>query len=246
MEALRHTLFFDIETAPVVPSFSKLSPAMQEHWQRKMRGFRNSNPESPDSASLFDDRAGIFSEFAKVVCISFGSFHDGDGHWRFRVKSLIGDDEKTLLNQFCEVVTRFSQYHKTDLHLCGHNIREFDIPFLCRRMVIHRMSLPRCLQIQGKKPWEVQHIEDTLELWRFGDHKNFTSLGLLAEVLEVPSPKDDIDGSMVGAVYWQDHDLERIARYCMKDVVTTARVFLRLKDIRDIPVEPVFVTDSGS
>lgn len=241
MEQLRHVLFFDLETVPVAAHFSELSESMQAHWAKKAGGIRGGKGENADPAQLFSDRAGIYSEFAKIICISFGSFHQRGEQWRFRVKSLAGSDEKLLLNEFCAVLSRFAHFYQTELHLCGHNIREFDVPFLCRRMVMHDMSLPHCLQVQGKKPWDIRHIEYTMELWRFGDSKNFTSLALLADLLGIPSPKDDIDGSMVAGVYYQDGDLDRIARYCAKDVVTAARVYLRLKGIEDVTAEPEFV-----
>jgi DNA polymerase elongation subunit (family B) len=164
-----------------------------------------------------------------------------DNSWKLRLKTITNDDEKVLLNEFCELLTRFTSYHP-DLRFCGHNIKEFDIPFLCRRMVISGVGLPSCMQLSGKKPWEINHL-DTLELWRFGDYKHYTSLSLLAEVLGIPSPKDDLDGSMVGSVYWNEKDLPRIARYCMQDVLTSARVYLRLKGINDIVPEPVYLVD---
>jgi DNA polymerase elongation subunit (family B) len=144
-----------------------------------------------------------------------------------------------LLNNFISVVERFEKSQK-DLKFCGHNIKEFDLPFLCRRMVINEITLPKSLQIQNKKPWEITH-QDTLELWKFGDYKNYTSLALLAEILGIASPKDDIDGSKVGKVYWEDQDLERIGKYCMKDVLTSARVFLRLMDKKEIVFKTVYL-----
>ncbi|MEI8279982.1 MAG: ribonuclease H-like domain-containing protein, partial [Bacteroidota bacterium] len=150
-------------------------------------------------------------------------------------------DEKVLLKTYSEALTKQTE-RIPELKFCGHNIKEFDIPFLCRRMLINNMSLPESMQLGGKKPWEISHI-DTLELWRFGDYKHFTSLALLAELFGIPSPKDDIDGSQVASVYWKNNDLDRIAHYCMKDVLTTAKVFLHLKGIRDIEIEPLFVND---
>jgi predicted PolB exonuclease-like 3'-5' exonuclease len=240
MEHLRQILFIDIETVSGVPDFNLLSEGMKEQWTRKAK-FLKPVSEDTDPAMLFTDRAGIFSEFAKVVCIGIGCLVERDGEWKILLKSLEDDDEKVLLNKFCEAIGRFTK-SMSDLRFCGHNIKEFDIPFLCRRMVIHGMKLPECMQLNGKKPWEIPHI-DTLDLWRFGDHKNFTSLALLAEVLGIPSPKDDIDGSMVGEVYWTERNLPRIGRYCLQDVYTTARVFLRLKGITGIIPEAQYVTD---
>ena len=235
MEQLKGILFIDIETVPIAPDFSILSETMQAEWTRKSKFVKGSNDEIADPATLFGDRAGIFSEFAKVVCIGFGSLHEEGNILKMRLKSLVNDDEKILLKDFCEVLGRFSNQYK-DVRFCGHNIKEFDIPFLCRRMVINGLPLPSCMQVSGKKPWEVSHI-DTMEMWKFGDHKNFTSLSLLAAVLGIPSPKSDIDGSMVATVYWKDKDLPRIGKYCLQDVLTSAKVYLKLKGMNNT-VEP--------
>lgn len=232
MEHLRHILFIDIETVSVTPDFDTLPEGLQGEWIRKAKNLKSSTEINADASTLYNDKAGIFSEFAKVVCICFGSLQLQDNKWHLRLKSLTNNDEKVLLNDFCTSLSRFEQFFP-NFKFCGHNIREFDIPFLCRRMVINGMVLPQCMQLHGKKPWEVQVIEDTLELWRFGDYKNYTSLALLAEVLGIPSPKNDMDGSLVSDVYWKQKNLERIGKYCMQDVLTTARVYLRLKGIKD-------------
>ena len=241
MEQIKGILFIDIETVPIEPQFSLLSEPMQAEWARKSKFIKNSIDETPDPATLFSDRAGIFSEFAKVVCISFGSLQLHDNHLKMRLKSLINHDEKVLLKDFCEMIEKFTNHYK-EIRFCGHNIKEFDIPFLCRRMVINNIPLPPCMQVSGKKPWEMTHL-DTMEMWKFGDHKNFTSLSLLSAVLGIPSPKSDIDGSMVATVYWQDKDLPRIGRYCIQDVLTSAKVYLRLKGITNIEIEPVIIED---
>jgi 3'-5' exonuclease len=241
MEHLKGILFIDIETVPLLPDFSQLSDGMQAEWTKKSRFLKNVTEGVADPASLFSERAGIFSEFAKVVCIGFGSLYAQDSTWKMRLKSLVNDDERQLLTDFCEVITKFTKHYK-DLRFCGHNIKEFDIPFLCRRMVINKMGLPQCMQVAGKKPWEVTHL-DTMDMWRFGDHKNFTPLSLLAEVLGIPSPKNDIDGSMVASVYWKEKDLKRIGDYCTGDVLTSAQVFLKLSGIHDIEPEPMIVAD---
>lgn len=241
MEQLSHILFIDIETVPIVPDHAMLSEGMQAHWARKAKFLKSDIPENTDSSALFTEKAGIFSEFAKVVCIGFGSFVRQDDKWLMRLKTLTNDDEKALLQDFCDVLLRFTAYHP-ELRFCGHNIKEFDVPFLCRRMLINGLRLPDVMQLSGKKPWEINHL-DTLELWRFGDYKHFTSLALLAEVFGIPSPKDDIDGSMVGDVYWKERNLPRIAKYCTQDVLTTAKVYLKMKGITDIVPEPVYVND---
>ena len=239
MEYLKGILFVDIETVPTEPEFNLLSERMKAEWGRKAKFIKTGAEGNTEPAALFEERAGIFSEFAKVVCIGFGSLQEQEGEWKMRLKALTNDNEKVLLSDFCAVLSKFSKHFK-EIRFCGHNIKEFDIPFLCRRMVINGIPLPDCLRVSGKKPWEVTHL-DTLDMWKFGDHKNFTSLSLLAEVLGIPSPKSDLDGSMVAGVYWKDKDLARIGSYCLQDVLTSARVYLRLKEIHNIDLQPIFV-----
>ena len=238
MEQLKSILFIDIETVPIMPDHQHLSEAMQAEWARKAKFLKSPEGENPDAATLFNERAGIFSEFAKIVCIGIGSLVQQEDGCKMRLRALTNDNEKVLLTDFCEVINKFVGHHK-EIRFSGHNIKEFDMPFLCRRMIINDVPLPPCLQLSGKKPWEVAHL-DTLEMWRFGDHKNFTSLSLLACIFGIPSPKSDLDGSMVAGVYWKDKDLTRIGSYCLQDVVTSAKVYLRLKGI-NIAIEPVYV-----
>lgn len=228
---LQDILFLDIETVPGVKDYEELSKDMQWLWDRKSQRTRL---EDQSAADAWFERAGIFAEYGKIICISVGFMHRSDGDWHFRLRSFYGDDEKSLLRDFGHMLTtHFSSQYK---RLCGHNGKEFDFPYICRRMLINRVAIPPILQTQGKKPWEVQHI-DTLDLWKFGDYKNYTSLRLLAALFDIPTPKDDIDGSEVAGVYWNDNDLPRIVTYCEKDVVTTARIFLRMAgqddDIKD-------------
>jgi len=214
---LEKLLFLDIETVPMCAAYSDLSERFKPLWDKKASYLKREEDDTPDS--LFP-RAGIYAEFGKVVCISFGMLLDG----QFRIKSFSGDDEKQVLQDFANLLeTKFSN---RDFLLCAHNGKEFDFPYLSRRMLIHGIPLPEILDLAGKKPWEVQHI-DTMELWKFGDYKSFTSLELLAALFNIPTPKDDIDGSQVGQVYWVDHDLDRIVNYCQKDVLTIAQLFLR-------------------
>jgi DNA polymerase elongation subunit (family B) len=240
-EQLKSILFIDIETVPAVPSFELLSEPMQALWQKKTRTMRYESPEEADPAKVFAEKGGIFSEFSRIVCIGIGSIILHENEWKLRLKSICHSDEKVLLNNFSDILARFTGRY-TDIRFCGHNIKEFDLPFICRRMIINQVPLPASLQLSNKKPWENHHI-DTLDLWKFGDYKHFTSLALLAEVLGIPSPKNDIDGSMVSEVFWQQQDTERIARYCLQDVLTTAKVFLRLSNIFHIQPEPVFPND---
>ena len=213
---LEDILFLDIETAPVVYNYSGLTDAARKLWDTK---FKNQQAESPEAQYK---KAGIYAEFAKIICISVGAFN----HKVFRIKSFYSDDEKEILNNFSELLNK--HYHKKEHLLCAHNGKEFDFPFIARRMLINGLKLPKLLDIAGKKPWEVSHL-DTMELWKFGDYKNYTSLNLLASVFGIPTPKDDIDGSDVGRVYWEEKNLERIVTYCQKDVLTVAQLLLRFK-----------------
>lgn len=225
---LKEILFIDIETVSEVAHLSELSTEKQALWGKKSRKFTQTAEDLNEHyASMYEDKAGIFAEFAKVICITVGYLKKKKGEeYRLRVKTFGGHDERQVLESFCDLLDRHFD-DPAQYFLCGHNIKEFDVPFLCRRMVIHGLSLPRLLNIAGKKPWQVPHLLDTMDLWRFGDYKNYTSLALLAATLGVPSPKDDIDGSQVGAVYWKEDDLDRIIRYCEKDMVTVVQVAMR-------------------
>ena len=231
-------LFLDIETVPGSESFESLDPAFQTLWDKKSKQFK-----SPDqNASELYEKAGIYSEFGKIICISVGLIRKKDSGL-IRLKSFFGNDEKALLTEFSELVSKFCHAHDEAV-LCAHNGREFDFPYIARRMIINGMIIPEILDNAGKKPWDVKLL-DTMELWKFGDYKNYTSLNLLTAVLGIPSPKDDIDGSMVAGIYYVENDLERIVRYCEKDVVAIIRVLLRFMNkpgIGDDRVESVTFT----
>ena len=219
---LEHILFLDIETVPQEKNFDQLDNTKQELWEQKSQYQRKEEV----TAEEFYERAGIWAEFGKIICISVGYFkHKGDIR-TFRVTTFHGDEPK-LLKEFKTLLN--GHFSATKHLLCGHNAKEFDFPYIARRMIIHGIELPYKLNLFGKKPWEVPHL-DTMELWKFGDYKHFTSLKLLANILGIPSPKGDIDGSMVRQVYYDDNDLDRIITYCELDVVTTAQVFLRMRN----------------
>lgn len=229
---LNKILFLDIETVPEHENFEELSETRQELFEKKTRFQRNDEIETSE---FYKDRAGVLSEFSKVVCISAGFITTSkEGDHLFRVKSFYGHDEKKILKDFKELLN--SSFNSYDTYLCAHNGKEFDYPFIARRMIINRIKLPESLDIAGKKPWEVRHL-DTMELWKFGDYKHYTSIKLLTEVLDIPSPKDDIDGSEVANVYYKEKDLERIAIYCEKDTFTVAQIYLRLKGMDIMPQE---------
>lgn len=227
---IANVLFLDVETVSGHKSFDDLEPHMQELWSYKAPHSLRRSGEALSEQEISDaytEKAGIYAEFGKIVCISVGIVvRDKDQNLSVRLKSFAADDEKKVLGDFAELLNQYYQ-DPARQYICGHNIKEFDIPYICRRMVIHQVAHPAMLQLHGKKPWETKHLLDTLELWKFGDFKNYTSLKLLAGVLGFPSPKDDIDGSEVGRVYWEEEDLERIAVYCEKDVLATIQLLLK-------------------
>lgn len=225
MTAIDQLLIIDIETVSRESHFDKLTPQWQNLWKGKIE---RQLPDGETAESFFPKRAAILAEFGKIICISAGFFKTEAGKLTFRVKSFAGHDEKTLLQEFLLSAAQFHTAKKTPA-FAGHNIREFDIPYICRRMVMQQISIPPFLDFQAMKPWET-NLVDTMQYWRFGDFKNYTSLNLLAACLGVESPKEDIDGSMVGAVYWQENNLERIVEYCRKDVVTVAQILLRYQN----------------
>lgn len=219
---VEHILFLDIETVPESEHFNELDDEKKELWDHKSKYQR----KEEFTAEEFYERAGIWAEFGKIICISVGYFNFKGDIRTFRTTSFHGEESK-LLKEFKNLmITHFS----SSKHLmCGHNAKEFDFPYIARRMIIHGIELPYKLNLFGKKPWEIPHL-DTMELWKFGDYKHFTSLKLLANILGIPSPKDDIDGSQVRQVYYEEKNLDRIITYCEKDVITTAQVFLRLRN----------------
>lgn len=218
---LNNILFLDIETVPEQEHYDQLDPDMRQLWEQKTQYQRKDEV----SGEAFYERAGIWAEFGKIITISVGYFVNKADIRNFRVTSFWGD-EKKILNDFSNLLN--SHFNGAQHLLCGHNAKEFDIPFIARRMIINGIALPSKLNLFGKKPWEVPHL-DTLELWKFGDYKHFTSLKLLTKVLGVPSPKDDIDGSEVARVFYEEKDIDRIITYCEKDVIAVAQIFLRLR-----------------
>ena len=221
---LSKILFLDIETVPIVYDFGELDERSAKLFSDKTRFEQERGGKTAEE--VYADKGGIFSEFGKVVCIGVGALKAGsDGH-ALRVTSFHGDDERDILQRFVDLLDKS---YNTDEHwLCGHNGKEFDFPWIARRCIVHRIKLPKLLDVGGLKPWELGFL-DTMNMWSFGDRKNFTSLALLTHILGIPTPKDDIGGADVARVYYEDKDVERIAKYCKKDVVATAQLYLRLR-----------------
>ncbi|MEQ6125096.1 3'-5' exonuclease [Pseudotenacibaculum sp. MALMAid0570] len=220
---VKDILFLDIETVPQNEKWEELSQNHQELFTKKTAYQRKDDIEPED----FYERAGIWAEFGKIICISVAYFAEKNQKRTLRVTSFSGDDEKTILQDFKNLLE--THFNKNQHLLCAHNGKEFDFPYIARRMIIHQIELPKKLNLFGKKPWEVPHL-DTMDLWKFGDYKHFTSLQLLTAVLGIPSPKDDIDGADVGKVYYQEKNLERIVSYCEKDTIAVAQLLLRFNN----------------
>lgn len=227
---LENIMFLDIETVPQHANFDNLQDAERALWEHKAQWL----VKAEQTAADIYERAGIYAEFGRIVCISLGYIVQEGGQLYIKLKSLEQDNEREMLQEFSDIVTQFYKAKNGKAWLCAHNGKEFDFPYIARRTLINGVALPAALQVQGQKPWETTFV-DTMELWRFGDYKNFTSLNLMAHIFGIPTPKDDIDGSQVATVYYAQNDLPRITVYCEKDVLTLARVFLRLRgDLRPL------------
>jgi|KBSMisStaDraftv2_1062788.scaffolds.fasta_scaffold136672_2 DNA polymerase elongation subunit (family B) len=232
-------VMIDIETVPQYSDYMKLPESWKNLWIDKIS---KTMPENISHEECYVQRAGIMAEFGKIICICIGYFtHNESKELTLRIKSIYGDDEKIILQSFKDVVEKICKHNK-NFEFAGHNIREFDIPFICRRFLINEIELPSCLQIHGAKPWEVKMV-DTLQWWKFGDYKNYISLNLLANVLNVPTSKTDMDGSMVQHVYYNEKDLRRIAEYCMRDVIVVANVVLRFRNMSLLKDDSIIIAE---
>jgi len=234
---LDKVLFLDIETVPETYRFSDVDPATAHLFEMKNMRYKT---DDKTFSQVYDEKAGIYAEFGKIVCISVGFVRSTATGRVIHIKSYAHDDEETLLKQFIRLLE--DNYNTINHRLCGHNSKEFDIPFLCRRMLINGLKLPNVLNLAGKKPWEIQHL-DTMELWKFGDYKAYTSLALLCNVFKIPTPKDDISGADVARVYYEENDLGRIKTYCEKDVVALIQLFLRMNGEDLIHEGDVFIKE---
>jgi len=235
---LENLLVLDIETVRSHKLYEDMPERLQAQWDRKASFLKSEEDDTPKT--LFEDRGGIYSEFGKIVTVSVGFFTYEGSELSLRVKAFYDDDEAVLLNDFIRLLAKFDQQK---LILCGHNGKEFDFPYLSRRMLVNDIKLPAVLDTSGKKPWEVNHL-DTMEMWKFGDRKNFTSLELLAVLFNIPTSKEGIDGSMVSTVYYDEQDLKRIADYCSRDVIVTAQLLLRLNQQPMVKEENIHIIEN--
>lgn len=233
----KNLLFLDIETVALTSEFEQLPERLKPLWEYKSKFLDKSELHNP--AIVFEEKAAIYSEFGKVIVIGLGYIYENEQkEYCLKVKSLFGHDEKQLLLDFCDLIN--SKFGQQNLQLVAHNGLEFDFPYLCRRMIINNIAIPKVLQVQGKKPWEITHV-DTLELWKFGDRKNYTSLELLAACLDVPTSKTDLDGSKVNYTYYKENDLSKIANYCSRDVAVLTQIYLRLVGEEMIEEKNIFI-----
>ena len=235
MNHFQEFLVIDIETVSGNENVEDLSPQLLHHWKRKAQFIRN--PEEKSLEDLYEDRSAIYAEFGKIIVIGMAIYYEHKGKPALRVKSLSSHNEKELLTEFKNFIE--GKFDQENLKLCAHNGKEFDFPYLCRRMLINDIKIPWSLNLAGKKPWEVNHL-DTMEMWKFGDWKSFTSLDLLTSLFDIPSSKKELDGSMVTKTYYKKPDgLMQIARYCRRDIIATSQVFLRLNSLPIIPEEHI-------
>lgn len=235
---LKNILFIDIETAAQHAKFEDVDERLQKHWERKASFLKNEHGLS--TAEMYVDRAAIYAEYGKVVCISFGGFYEDNNELNLRVSSFYGDDETEILNSFVKIIEKHRA--KNNLLLCAHNGKEFDFPYLCRRMVLKGLTLPNILQLSGKKAWNIPHL-DTLEMWKFGDYKHFTSLDLLATLFDIPSSKSEIDGSMINYTYHIEKDMDKINRYCVADVRVLAQLYLKMNGKAILPEDKIQIVE---
>ena len=240
MNHFQEFLVIDIETVSGNENVEQLAPKLLDHWKRKAQFIRNPEDKSPED--LYEDRSAIYAEFGKIIVIGMAIYHELKGKPAMRVKTLASHDEQALLTEFKHFIE--GKFDQENLKLCAHNGKEFDFPYLCRRMLINDIKIPWSLNMAGKKPWEVNHI-DTMEMWKFGDWKNFTSLDLLTTIFDIPSSKKEMDGSMVTKTYYEEQDgLRKIEEYCRRDVIATAQLYLRLNNLPLIEEKQINIVDA--
>lgn len=237
--SIYNLFLLDIETVPYHQNFSELSEEWQSLWIGKISKIM---PENFSASDSYIEKAGILAEFGKIICISTGYFFENENREIcLKIKSVYGHDEKQVLASFLQITDAVYKQNK-NFHFTGHNIKEFDIPYICRRLLINQIPLPEYLQLHALKPWEV-NMTDTMQWWKFGDYKNYISLNLLAKVLGIPTSKTDIDGSKVREVYYEEKNLPRIVEYCQRDVVVVGNIMLRFNNFSLLKEDQILLAD---
>ena len=239
MRQLENILFMDLETVKIKREYHEMEERLRKQWDRKASFLNKEGDKLPED--IFREKGGIYAEFGKIVAIGLGFIKVENDEPTLRIKVLRNHDEKSLL---MDLITVMDKFPPDKFQFCAHNGKEFDVPFLSRRMLVNELPLPEPLNISGKKPWDIKHI-DTLDLWKFGDYKHYTSLELLAALFEIPSSKDDIDGSMVDSIYYDENDLDRICKYCGQDVVVTTQLYMKLTGRKLISEENIIFVDDN-
>lgn len=235
----KNLLFIDIETVALTSDFDKLPERLKPLWEYKSKYIAKS--EINNYKAIFEEKAAIYAEFGKIIVVGLGYIYNNEqNEYCLKVKSLFNSDEKQLLTDFCNLIS--AKFGQQNLQLVAHNGLEFDFPYLCRRLIINSIEIPKVLQVQGKKPWEITHI-DTLELWKFGDRKSYTSLELLAASLDLPTSKTELDGSKVNYTYYKEQNIQKIADYCSKDVVVLTQIYLRLINEQVIEEKNIYIAE---
>ena len=234
---IENLLIIDIETVSQYACFDELPLNWQQLWSEKISYYLS---EQETANEYYNKKAAILAEFGKIICISAGYFKKENGQYQLRIKSFSGDNEKMILESFIESLDQWYNIKK-NISFCGHNVKEFDLPYICRRLLVNQLNIPNYLNFQSMKPWET-NIVDTMQFWKFGDYKNYISLNLLAACLVIDSPKTDMDGSKVGEVYWKEKNIQKIVDYCQKDVITVGQIILKMKGLSILSEDKIVIT----
>ncbi len=223
---LENLIFIDIETVKEHEGFSGLDDVSADLWRKKSSFFKVA--EGSVEEDLYEEKAGLYAEFAKVVCISVAFMvKNGEGKYDLRLKSFYGEEESFILKDFKELLDKY--YKNSKYIFCGHNIKDFDLPFLMRRMLINQIRLPLKFNINNFKFYQPMAV-DTFQIWKFGDHRNYTSLKLMQKALKIDFPEySEIDGNDIDQLYWKDKNMDSIIEHCQNDVISVAQLMLRFK-----------------
>lgn len=232
------TFIYDIETVPLTETFAELeemNPVLAYNWFNecdKMRRYRNTqDTEGYTDQELYEMKASLYPEFAKVVSLSGGFFKLVDDELKFYYTCVTDEDETVILNKTREVLNR-AENKNGGFVLGGYNIKIFDTPFMIKRYAINGLTIPNKFNCIGKKPWEVSDV-DLADVWKIGSYDKFMKLDALAGAFGVKSSKEELTGSEVRDTYYSDDEdrMEKIENYCIADTITTAGLFRKMAGI---------------